>query len=34
VATEELDIQAYKVTSPVPRYEWFLEIDKGQRTEE
>jgi len=28
-----LDIRAYRVKSPVPRYEWFLEIDAGSRME-
>ena len=29
----QVDIRAYKVRSPVPRYEWFLEIDEEQITE-
>ena len=29
----QVDIQAYRVKSPVPRYEWFLEIDAGSRME-
>ena len=30
VEDRQVDIRAYKVRSPVPRYEWFLEIVKDE----